>query len=114
VNSRQFTGLSPDLGFGQIPLPLPRGQVRRFKELQRENPKPPPIPRVLRHQPLAPRVAAEAAYRRAFALELYREEALHRASHIAGGIFFTPPFGTPYFPVRRLNAFNYLPVFRIL
>ena len=113
VSARQSQDTSPDLGFGSLPLPLPRGQVASFtRNLERQGQIPPPIPGILRGT-LSPPIVQNVEYRRAFALEYFREQALRRRGHIAGGIFFTPPQGTPYFPVRPINAFNYLPVFRI-
>jgi hypothetical protein len=114
THARQAAGQSPDLGFGSIPLPLPPSLIRLYdKNLRHQGPIPPPIPGFLLQNPLPPGLAARAAYRRAFALELARERAL-ADSDVSGGIFFTPPLGTPYYPVKSLNLFNYLPVFRIL
>lgn len=113
VSARQVEGLSPDLGYGSIPLPLPKGQVQRFTfNHYRQGEVPPPIPAILRGT-LSPALVQEVEYRRAFALEYFREQALRRPSHIAGGIYFPPPLGTPFLPVRPINAFDYLPVFRI-
>lgn len=110
LSARQTQELSPDLGFGQLPLPLPRGQVRRIEARLPYRRPLPRIPRSLRRNPFSER----ANLQRATTLEVLRELALRRPSHIAGGLYFSPPNGTPYFPVRPINALNYLPIFRVL
>jgi hypothetical protein len=109
VSARQGTGLSPDLGFGQIPVPLNPHQVSQFLSNYNRNPFP-PISAALRANPLS----ANANARRAFALEVFRERALLKISGVAGGVFFSPPAGTPYFPVSSNNFLSRLPIFRVL
>jgi len=103
---------SPDLGFGSLPLPLNPAAVRQYdRNHRKQGPTPPPIPSVLLNNP-SQAVLNLVAFRQAFALELARERALARADDTSGGIFFTPPDGTPIVPVNSLNLFTYLPVFR--
>lgn len=109
VSARQTEGLSPDLGFGQIPIPLNPHQVSQFFNRYNRNPFP-PISRAL----LADPNSAAANMRRAFALEVFRERALLKISGVAGGVFFSQPFGTPYFPVSSNNFLRRLPIFRVL
>jgi hypothetical protein len=109
VSARQTEGLSPDLGFGQIPLPLNPRQVNQFLRNYFRNPTP-PISAGLRADPNFD----GAQFRRAFALEVFRERALLKISGVAGGVFFSPPSGTPYFPVSSNNFLRRLPVFRVL
>jgi len=112
-NGAAFQGLSPDLGFGSIPLPLNRTAVRLFDRFhRRQGLVPPPIPRILQGN-LSNNLLNRIAFRQAFALELARERALLRGDNTYGGIFFQPPLGTPFTPVRNINLFTYLPVFRI-
>lgn len=109
VNARQSESLSPDLGFGSVPLPLNQRQVNQFLNSYFRNPNP-RIPASLRANPNS----ADANARRAFALEVFRERALLKISSVAGGVFFTPPVGTPYFPVAANNFLQRLPIFRVL
>ena len=51
-------------------------------------------------------------FREDYILSLYRSRGLRRGGY-AGGVFFTPPSGTPYFPVAPVNIFNYFPVYRV-
>jgi len=109
VTARQTSGLSPDMGFGQIPLPLNQRQVNQMLNRYFRNPREPISP-ALRANPNS----AAANYRRAFALEVFRERALLKVSGVAGGVFFTAPTGTPYFPVSANNLFRRIPAFRVL
>ncbi|WP_406699044.1 hypothetical protein V5E97_09205 [Singulisphaera sp. Ch08] len=109
VRARQTQDLSPDLGFGSVPLPLNQRQVNQFLNNYFRNPNP-PISASLRANPFS----AEANSRRAFALEVFRQRALLKVSSVAGGVFFTPPVGTPYFPLAANNFLNRLPIFRVL
>jgi hypothetical protein len=83
--------------------------VNQFLRNYRQNPNP-RIPASLRANPFS----AQANYNRAFALEVFRERSLAKISGVAGGVFFTPPVGTPYFPVAANNFLRRLPVFRVL
>jgi len=113
VSARQATGLSPDLGFGSLPLPLPKAEVAFVTGSHAHfGPVPPPIPKSLLG-PLTPALEAKIVAREALILEVFREEALRKPSHIAGGIYFSPALGTPYTPVRPINVFTYFPVFRV-
>jgi hypothetical protein len=116
AHARQLGDIqSPDLGFGTVPLPLNPALVRLYDRNHRhQGMVPPPIPGFLLLNPLPPFLASRVGFRQAFALELARERALRSADGTSGGIFFQPPLGTPYTPVRNLNLFTYLPVFRIL
>ncbi|SIN67812.1 hypothetical protein SAMN05444166_0024 [Singulisphaera sp. GP187] len=109
VSARQTASLSPDLGFGSVPLPLNQRQVNQFLRNYFSNPNP-RIPASLRADPNS----ANANARRAFALEVFRERALLKISSVAGGVFFTPPVGTPYTPVAANNFLQRLPIFRVL
>jgi len=109
VKARQGESLSPDLGFGQVPLPLNQRQVNQMLNRYFRNPNA-PIPRAIRANPNS----GVANFRRAFSLEVFRERALLKISGVAGGVFFTPPAGTPYFPVSSNNLFRRIPAFRIL
>lgn len=53
-----------------------------------------------------------AAFRRNYILSLYQFRGVRRGGY-AGGVYFTPPAGTPYFPVSPVNIFNYFPVYRV-
>jgi hypothetical protein len=72
---------------------------------------PPPIPRSLLVRPRPNRIAVLAAARQRKILALYRFRA-RRQGGVAGGVYFTPPAGTPYFPVAPSNIFTYFPVYR--
>lgn len=109
VRARQTETLSPDLGFGSVPLPLNQRQVNQFLNNYFRNPNP-PISAALRANPFS----ANAQARRAFALEVFRQRALLKVSSVAGGVFFQPPVGTPYTPVAANNLFQRLPIFRVL
>jgi len=125
VHSRQaVTGFSPDLGFGSIPLPLNKGAVAAFdrnlnsglKYLRRTG-HVLPLPTVLQNAVntgnFSNALLTRIQNRQAFALELARERALRRPNDTYGGVQFTPPTGTPYFPVSNVNLFTFLPVFEI-
>lgn len=109
VSARQTGELSPDLGFGQVPLPLNPRQVNQFMRNYNRNPFPPISPALL-----ADPFSANANARRAFALEVFRQRALPKISGVAGGVFFSPGAGTPYFPVSSNNFLTRLPIFRVL
>lgn len=109
VSAQQTGDLSPDLGFGQLPLPLNQRQVNQFMRNYNRNPNA-PISAALRANPFS----EQANYNRAFALEVFRQRSLGKISGVAGGVFFTPPVGTPYFPVAANNFLRRLPVFRVL
>jgi len=81
------------------------------RRVARQGPTPPRIPRALRVQPRPARVAMLAAVRQRKILALYRFRA-RRNGGVAGGVYFTPPAGTPYFPVVPSNIFTYFPVYR--
>lgn len=105
----QTQNLSPDLGFGQVPVPLLPRQVSRF--LQNYFNRPPGrISPQLRANPFS----AGANARRAFALEVFRERALLKVSGVAGGVFFSAPQGTAFTPVSANNFLQRLPIFRVL
>ena len=110
VSARQTTAdRSPDLGFGTLPLPLLQSQVNRFLRNLQLN-RNVPIPASLRANPLS----FQANARRAFALEVFRERALLKPSGVAGGVFFSSPNGTPFFPVTANNFLARLPIFRVI
>jgi len=109
VSARQTETLSPDLGFGQVPLPLNQREVNQFLRNYFRNPNAPISP-ALRANPFS----AVANSRRAFAAEVFRQRALLKLSSVAGGVFFTPPVGTPYFPVSSNNFLRRIPAFRVL
>jgi|GEM_PF-2190762 len=106
---QEATGLSPNLGFGQLPLPLNQQEVNRFVRNYFQNPMPRISPQ-LRANPYS----EQANLRRAFALEVFRERAMAKVSSVAGGVYFSPPNGTPYFPLVSNNFLRRLPVFRVL
>jgi len=84
--------------------PFSKAGIDNFnRRVIRQGRRPPPIA-----GPLDP---STAAFRRDYILALYRYRAL-RHGGTAGGVFFTPPSGTPYFPVKPLNIFTYFPVYR--
>lgn len=58
--------------------------------------------------PLDPGVAS---FRRDYILSLYRYRGLNHGG-VAGGVYFAPPSGTPYYPVSSVNIFTYFPVYR--
>ncbi|AGA28166.1 hypothetical protein [Singulisphaera acidiphila] len=109
VSARQTESLSPDLGFGSVTLPLNQRQVNQFLNNYFRQPNA-RISASLRANPYS----AEANARRAFALEVFRERAMLKISGIAGGVFFSPPAGTPYYPVAANNFLQRLPIFRVL
>jgi hypothetical protein len=79
--------------------------------IAKQGPTPPRIPRSLLVQPRPTRTAALAAARQRKILALYRTRAsLHGG--VAGGVYFSPPAGTPYYPVAPSNIFTYFPVYR--
>lgn len=79
--------------------------------IEKQGPTPPRIPRSLLIRPRPNRVAQLVAARQRKILALYRFRALRRGG-VAGGVYFTPPAGTPYYPVSPANIFNYFPVYR--
>jgi hypothetical protein len=109
VTAQQTDTVSPNLGFGSVPLPLIQRQVNQFLATYNRN-RNPRIPASLAANPFS--VAANA--RRAFALEVFRERALLKPSGVAGGVFFPSSPATAYFPVSANNFLARLPIFRVI
>jgi len=124
VSARQVDGVSPDLGFGSLPLPLNPGAIRQFdrnlaaglrffKRTGRVYPFSPALRRLANTGQGSNALLAQIQFRQAFSLELARERALRRPNFTYGGVQFTPPDGTPFAPVSNLNLFTFIPVFRL-
>jgi hypothetical protein len=58
-----------------------------------------------------PAFAGVRSFRQGYILSLYQYRSVRNGGY-AGGVFFTPPAGTPFYPVSGVNLFNYFPVLR--
>lgn len=93
--------------------PYSKSGVDAFnRRVVRQGRIPPPIPTSLLITPRPPAVEQVKRFRADYILSLYRFRGLRHGGY-AGGLFFTPPAGTPYFPVDPINIFNYFPVYRV-
>ena len=82
------------------------------RRVLRQGRTPPPIPQSLLINPRPAGLQQVKNFREDYILSLYRFRGLRRGG-FAGGAFFTPPSGTPAFPVDPVNIFNYFPVLRV-
>ncbi|MFO0889770.1 MAG: hypothetical protein U0790_11595 [Isosphaeraceae bacterium] len=116
LRSRPATGASTvarPMASGRIDDPYSKQGVDAFnRRVLRQGRIPPRIPPSLLINPRPVSVEQTKSFREAYILSLYRFRGLRQGGN-AGGVFFTPPSGTPYFPVSPVNIFNYFPVYRV-
>lgn len=94
-------------------LPGGLSGVEQFNRLlNRQGLRPPAIPPILLVNPRPANIESVVQFRQNYTLGLYRQRALRRGGGFAGGVFFTPPAGTPFYPVSGFNIFTYFPVYR--
>jgi len=93
--------------------PFSNEGVNEFnRRVLRQGRTPPPTPEVLLISPRPAGVQQIKNFREDYILSLYRFRGLRQGGY-AGGVFFTPPSGTPYFPVDPVNIFDYFPALRV-
>lgn len=112
LRSRPTPSARP-LASSRVEDPNSKAGVDSFNRLvARQGRTPPPIPRSLLITPRPPEVQQLKSFRENYILSLYRFRGLRRGG-TAGGVYFTPPSGTPYYPVDPVNIFSYFPVYRV-